>query len=69
LGCLLRHFSISFSDKVEKSAESGKGPASTDGVPIVTSLLFLELSKAGHDDDGVLLRTVGTSADERPLAN
>ena len=40
-----------------------------DGVPIVTSLLFLELSKAGHDDDGVLLRTVGTSADERPLAN
>ena len=41
-----------------------------DGVPIVTSLLFLELSKAGHDDDdGMLLRTVGTSIDERPLAN
>ena len=27
----------------------------SDAIPVVTSLLFLERSKAGHDDDGVLL--------------
>ena len=41
-----------------------------DGVPIVTSLLFLELSKAGHDDDDkVPLRTNKEDTHERPLAN
>ena len=42
----------------------------SDAIPVVTSLLFLELSKAGHDDDDkVLLRTNKEDTHERPLAN